>query len=77
MHTYTFLRQLADSWVLLAMFGFFASAAVWAYLPSQRRAREDASLIPFRNDEAPKTCSGTCATCACSDLTATLEAPKP
>lgn len=77
MHTYTFLRELADSWVLLAMFGFFASAAVWAYLPSQRRAREDASLIPFRNDEAPKTCSGTCATCACSDLTATLEALKP
>ena len=66
MHTYTFLRQLADSWVLLAMFGFFAAAGIWAYLPGQRRAREDASLIPFRNDAAPKTCTGTCETCACS-----------
>jgi cytochrome c oxidase cbb3-type subunit 4 len=36
------------------MFGFFASAAVWAFLPSQRRARDDASMIPFRNDTAPK-----------------------
>ena len=26
MDTYSFLRELADSWVLLAMFGFFASA---------------------------------------------------
>jgi cytochrome c oxidase cbb3-type subunit 4 len=54
MDTYTFMRQLADSWILLAMFGFFASAAVWAFLPSQRRARDDASMIPFRNDTAPK-----------------------
>ncbi|MFZ3581841.1 cbb3-type cytochrome c oxidase subunit 3 [Loktanella sp. DJP18] len=74
MQTYTFLRELADSWVLLAMFGFFASAGVWAYLPSQRHARDDASLIPFRNDNPAKTCSGTCATCACKDLDDTLEA---
>lgn len=58
MDTYTLLRQLADSWVLLAMFGFFASVAVWAFLPSQRRAREDASLIPFRNEDAPKHSTG-------------------
>ena len=50
METYTFMRELADSWVLLAMFGFFFGAAVWAFLPSQRGAREDASLIPFRNE---------------------------
>lgn len=50
MDTYSFLRQLADSWVLLAMFGFFLSAAVWAFLPSQRKNRTDASQIPFRND---------------------------
>lgn len=54
METYTFMRELADSWVLLAMFGFFLGAAVWAILPSQRGAREDASLIPFRNENGPK-----------------------
>ena len=50
METYTLLRQFADSWVLLAMFGFFAGAAIWAFLPSQNKARQDASMIPFRND---------------------------
>ena len=69
MHTYTFLRQLADSWILLAMFGFFDSAAIWAFLPSQRRAREDASMIPFRNDEAPDTV-------ATADTTPKPEAPR-
>ena len=51
MDTYSFLRELADSWILLAMFGFFAGAAIWAFLPSQSSAREDASMIPFRNDD--------------------------
>jgi cytochrome c oxidase cbb3-type subunit 4 len=59
METYTFMRELADSWVLLAMFGFFFGAAVWAFLPSQRSAREDASLIPFRNEAAPTASSDT------------------
>ena len=63
MDTYSILREIADSWVLLGMFGFFVSAAIWAFLPSQSKAREDASLIPFRNDTPPKTCEGTCADC--------------
>jgi cytochrome c oxidase cbb3-type subunit 4 len=50
MDTYSFLRELADSWILLAMFGFFAGAAIWAFLPSQSSAREDASMIPFRKE---------------------------
>lgn len=50
MHTYSLLREIADSWVLLAMFGFFVGAAIWAYLPSQAAARTDASLIPLRDD---------------------------
>ena len=53
MDTYSTLREFADSWVLLAMFAFFVGAAVWAFLPSQKHARTDASQIPFRND-APK-----------------------
>jgi len=52
METYTFLRELADSWVLVAMFGFLIAAYIWAFLPSQRHARDDASQIPFRNDTA-------------------------
>lgn len=65
METYSLLREIADSWVLLAMFGFFAGAAIWAFLPSQRGAREDASMIPFRN-EKPK-CANACPDCACKD----------
>ena len=52
METYTLLREIADSWVLLAMVGFFVGAALWAFLPSQSKAREDASMIPFRNEKA-------------------------
>jgi len=50
METYSLLREIADSWVLLAMFVFFAGVVIWAFLPSQRQARKDASEIPFRND---------------------------
>ncbi len=77
MHTYSILREIADSWVLLGMFGFFAAAAVWAFLPSQRQARQDASLIPFRNDPASDACSGQCATCACTSPTKMLDTPAP
>ena len=63
MDTYSLLRQFADSWVLLGMFGFFLAAAIWAFLPSQKAAREDASMIPFRNEKPAKACSGTCANC--------------
>ncbi len=64
MDTYTLLRAFADSWFLLAMFGFFLSVVIWAFLPSQRAAREDAAGIPFR-DEDDDGCSKDCDTCAC------------
>lgn len=66
MDTYSFLRQLADSWVLLAMFSFFAGVAIWAFWPGLNHARQDASMIPFRNETKPKTCSGQCAACKCA-----------
>lgn len=53
METYTLLREIADSWVLLAMFLFFIGAGIWAFLPSQSGARTDASMIPFRNEKTP------------------------
>jgi cytochrome c oxidase cbb3-type subunit 4 len=82
MDTYSLLRQIADSWVLLAMFGFFIGAAVWAFLPSQSAARHDASMIPLRNDtdknlkSAGKPCSGLCKTCACTSLPTDLKGPR-
>lgn len=63
MDTYSLLRQIADSWVLLAMFCFFVGAGIWAFLPSQSKARSEASLIPLRDDVIIKTCAGTCADC--------------
>lgn len=59
METYSLLREIADSWVLLAMFTFFICAAILAFLPSQRKAREDASMIPFRNELSPASDVGT------------------
>jgi cytochrome c oxidase cbb3-type subunit 4 len=50
MDTYSFLRELADSWVLLLMFAYFIGAAIWAFLPSQAKARKDASMIPLRDE---------------------------
>ncbi|PUB15400.1 cbb3-type cytochrome c oxidase subunit 3 [Yoonia sediminilitoris] len=68
MDTYSLLREIADSWVLLGMFGFFLGAAIWAFLPSQRQAREDASMIPFRDEKPRKSCTGTCADCSAAKL---------
>lgn len=73
MDTYSLLRQIADSWVLLAMFCFFVGAGIWAFLPSQHRAREDARMIPLRNDIDKTPCSGACNTCACSALSRALK----
>lgn len=51
MDTYSLLREIADSWILLAMFIFFIGVIFWAYWPSQAGARRAASQIPFRYDE--------------------------
>ncbi|SFR09251.1 cbb3-type cytochrome c oxidase subunit 3 [Poseidonocella sedimentorum] len=49
MDTYSLLREFADSWVLLGMVLFFLGVGLWAYWPSLRSDRDDASMIPFRN----------------------------
>ena len=63
MDTYSFLRELADSWVLLAMTVFYVGAIVWAFRPGSRALHDEIANIPLRDD--PKTCSGVCETCAC------------
>ena len=54
MDTYSLLRQIADSWVLLAMTLFFLGVIVWAFRPGSRRTHADTSMIPFRNEDAPQ-----------------------
>ncbi|MFA8441228.1 cbb3-type cytochrome c oxidase subunit 3 [Yoonia sp.] len=53
MDTYSLLREIADSWVLLAMFTFFLGVIVWAFRPGSRRVHEDTASIPFRNEDHP------------------------
>lgn len=50
---YHILREIADSWVLLAMFVFFVGVVVWAFRPGSNRAHRDAANTIFRNDEQP------------------------
>ena len=53
MELYSLLRHFADSWFLLAMFGFFVGAILFAARPSGRKAQTDAASIPFRHEDAP------------------------
>jgi cytochrome c oxidase cbb3-type subunit 4 len=54
MATYSVLRELADSWFLLAMFGFFVLVVLYTFRPGSRRLHRDIAEIPFRNEAAPK-----------------------
>ncbi|MBS1301184.1 cbb3-type cytochrome c oxidase subunit 3 [Loktanella sp. SALINAS62] len=49
MDTYSFLRQLADSWVLLFLTLFFLGVIGWAFRPGSRGLHDDAAAVPFRN----------------------------
>ena len=50
---YHIFREIADSWVLLAMFMVFVGAGFWAYRPGSRPIHDDASTVPFRHEDAP------------------------
>jgi cytochrome c oxidase cbb3-type subunit IV len=52
MDTYSFLRELADSWVLLAMFGYFIAVILWAFRPGSSTTYDPVANIPL-NDDAP------------------------
>lgn len=53
METYTFLRQLADSWFLLAMTLGFLGLCFWAFRPGTRAQHQDIANSIFRNDDHP------------------------
>lgn len=53
MHTYSFLRTLADSWVLLLLTLIFLGVVVFVYRPGARRKQQDAAESIFRNETKP------------------------
>ncbi|MDO5620584.1 MAG: cbb3-type cytochrome c oxidase subunit 3 [Paracoccus sp. (in: a-proteobacteria)] len=53
MDLYSFLRQLADSWVMLLMLLFFFGVVLWAFRPGSRRDQDDAANSIFRNEKRP------------------------
>lgn len=53
MEFYTFLRQLADSWGLLAMTALFLGVCVYAFRPGSRKSHDEAANSIFRNEKRP------------------------
>jgi len=50
MNTYESMRHFADSWAMLAMLAFFATAIVFVFLPGAKRRADEAALIPLKED---------------------------
>ena len=48
--TYTAVAEFAQSWGLVYFFIAFVVVVVWVMWPSRKRQYEDASKIPFRED---------------------------
>lgn len=54
MEIYTLLRQIADSWVLLALFVFFVGMVLWVlFRPGGSKIYSDTANIPFRHEDKP------------------------
>lgn len=50
MDTYSILRQIADSWGLLAMVLIFVGVVLYTLRPGSKKLHDDSAQIPFRND---------------------------
>ena len=50
METYTFMRQFADSWGLLAMAVFFIGVVFFAFRPGSKEMADAAAQIPLKED---------------------------
>ncbi len=53
MDRYSFLRQLADSWVLLILVLIFVGVIAFVWRPGSRRIQQDAAESIFRNETKP------------------------
>lgn len=58
MDTYSFLREFADSWMLVALFAFFIGVVVFAFRPGSSKVYSDVADIPFRNEDKPAASGG-------------------
>jgi cytochrome c oxidase cbb3-type subunit 4 len=55
MEHYSFLRQFADSWMLLALVVFFVAVILWVFRPGSSKTYRDTAEIPFRHEDKPAT----------------------
>ncbi len=55
MSTYDTLRQIADSWGLLAMFVFFVAMVLFVFRRGSRARYEEAAQIPLKNGSEDKS----------------------
>lgn len=53
MERYSFLRQLADSWVLLILVLVFLGVIVFVFRPGSGWLHRDAAASIFRNEKKP------------------------
>ena len=54
MESYSFLREFADSWMLLLLFAFFVLMALWViFRPGSSKIYKDVADIPFRHEDKP------------------------
>lgn len=53
MDHYHWLREFADSWMLLLMFLFFVGVIFWVSRPGSRKIYKDTAEIPFRHENKP------------------------
>ncbi|MDO5643924.1 MAG: CcoQ/FixQ family Cbb3-type cytochrome c oxidase assembly chaperone [Paracoccus sp. (in: a-proteobacteria)] len=53
MEIYTWMRQFADSWALLALFLVFVGVVFWVFRPGARKQQQDAAESIFRNEKRP------------------------
>lgn len=53
MEIYSFLRELADSWVLLALTLFFLGVVLFVFRPGSRKVQRDAAESIFRHETRP------------------------
>ena len=70
METYSWMREFADSWMLLTLFAIVLFVIFWALRPGSRPVHDDAAQVPFRHENAPAgetvACKSACEDCNCS-----------
>ncbi|OUS22887.1 CcoQ/FixQ family Cbb3-type cytochrome c oxidase assembly chaperone [Litorivita pollutaquae] len=53
METYSFLREFADSWMLMVLFAFFIGVILFVFRPGASKIDRDIAEIPFRHEDKP------------------------